>query len=86
MLQTTPGQQALRDFLSLGQDQPAYDSFLTRVPADSATVAEIGDIRVHERCDMAYLVIPHEVSASTATIWVGAIDERFDPGSNPPCL
>ena len=27
---------------------------------------------------MAYLVVPHEVSASTATIWVGAIDERFD--------
>jgi len=33
---------------------------------------------------MAYLVVPHEVSASTATIWIGAIDERFarsvDPG------
>ena len=28
---------------------------------------------------MAYLVVPHEVSASTATIWVGAIDEPFDP-------
>jgi hypothetical protein len=24
---------------------------------------------------MAYLVVPHEVSASTATIWIGAIDE-----------
>ena len=29
---------------------------------------------------MAYLVVPHEVSASTATIWIGAIDEPFDPG------
>ena len=29
---------------------------------------------------MAYLVVPHEVSASTATIWIGAIDERFSPG------
>src|SRR5687768_11179112 len=28
---------------------------------------------------MAYLVVPHEVSASTATIWVGVIDERFEP-------
>jgi hypothetical protein len=27
---------------------------------------------------MAYLVVPHEASASTATIWVGAIDEAFD--------
>jgi hypothetical protein len=26
---------------------------------------------------MAYLVVPHEVSASTATIWIGAIDEPF---------
>jgi hypothetical protein len=26
---------------------------------------------------MAYLLVPHEVSASTATIWIGAIDERF---------
>jgi hypothetical protein len=29
---------------------------------------------------MAYVVVPHEVSASTATIWMGAIDERVDPG------
>ena len=28
---------------------------------------------------MAYLVVPHEVSASTATIWVGVIDEPFNP-------
>jgi hypothetical protein len=28
---------------------------------------------------MPYLVVPHEVSASTATVWVGAIDERLDP-------
>jgi hypothetical protein len=28
---------------------------------------------------MAYLVVPHEVSTSTATVWVGAIDEPFDP-------
>jgi hypothetical protein len=26
---------------------------------------------------MAYLVVPHEVSATTATIWIGAIDEPF---------
>jgi hypothetical protein len=35
---------------------------------------------VHRRRDMAYLVVPHEVSATTATLWVGAIDEPFDPG------
>jgi hypothetical protein len=29
---------------------------------------------------MAYLVVPHEASANTATIWIGAIDEPFDPG------
>jgi hypothetical protein len=29
---------------------------------------------------MAYLVVPHEASASAATVWIGAIDEPFDPG------
>jgi hypothetical protein len=29
---------------------------------------------------MAYVIVPHEASASAATIWLGAIDEPFDPG------
>jgi hypothetical protein len=29
---------------------------------------------------MAYVVVPHEASASAATVWIGAIDEAFDPG------
>ncbi len=28
---------------------------------------------------MAYLVVPHEVSATAATIWIGALDEPFAP-------
>jgi hypothetical protein len=28
---------------------------------------------------MAYLVVPHEASANAATMWIGAIDEPFDP-------
>jgi hypothetical protein len=28
---------------------------------------------------MAYLVVPHEASTSTATVWIGALDEPFDP-------
>jgi hypothetical protein len=28
---------------------------------------------------MAYLVIPHDASTGAATIWIGAIDEPFDP-------
>ena len=35
---------------------------------------------------MAYLVVPHEVSATAATIWIGALDEPFAPGSDPPSL
>jgi hypothetical protein len=42
-------------------------------------MGEAGDTPMHWRQGMAYLVVPHEVSASTATIWVGAIDEPFDP-------
>jgi hypothetical protein len=30
---------------------------------------------------MAYVVVPHEASASAATVWIGALDEVFDPGS-----
>ncbi len=29
---------------------------------------------------MAYMVVPHEASASAATVWIGALDEAFDPG------
>jgi hypothetical protein len=29
---------------------------------------------------MTYVVVPHEASASAATVWLGAIDEPFDPG------
>jgi hypothetical protein len=29
---------------------------------------------------MAYLVVPHETSTSAATVWIGALDEPFDPG------
>lgn len=28
---------------------------------------------------MAYIVVPHEASASAATVWIGALDEPFDP-------
>jgi hypothetical protein len=28
---------------------------------------------------MAYVVVPHEASASAATVWLGALDEPFDP-------
>jgi hypothetical protein len=28
---------------------------------------------------MASLLVPHEVSATEATVWVGAIDEPFGP-------
>jgi hypothetical protein len=31
------------------------------------------------RQNMAYLVVPHDASTGAATIWIGAIDEHFDP-------
>jgi hypothetical protein len=34
---------------------------------------------LYGRRDMPYLVVPQDASANTARVWVGAIDELFDP-------
>src|SRR5262245_2733562 len=60
-------------------DPQFFDALCRGCTVDKIAMGEAGDTPGRWRQGMAYLVVPHEVSASTATIWVGAIDEPFDP-------